>query len=204
MMNKGDKEMKRYLQIALLTLFMLAVAKVSYTQGGMLMGDEALGGFSYMMECAYKNELPKEPYLRLYYQAYMMFHYDYIIADEEKEILFRIVEAEATGGTITQKMNVASCIIARMESKSWPDTIKGVVFQHNNGVWQFTPLGDGRYYTVAITDSTRHAVDRVLKWGKTHNYLWFCSDESYNSGHSWHRKNLVYDGFFDGEHHYFY
>lgn len=183
-------------------LAMLSIKPVP-TNAGFVSGDEPVGGFSYMLDCAYRNIIPDGPYRNLYYQAYMRFHYDYNVSAEEREILCRIVEAEATGGNVEQKMNVASCVLARVESKKWPNTIKDVVFQYSNGVWQFSPLGDGRYYSVPITDSTRHAVDLVLKWGKITDCLWFCSDASYTSGHSWHKKHLEY-GFFDEMHHYFY
>ena len=113
--------------------------------------------------------------------------------------MYRIVEAEATGGTIEQKKNVASCVLARMESKAWPNDIWHVVFQKD----QFSPVWDGRYYTVKITESTKEAVDWVLQYGKTHDCLWFCSDGSYRKENSYHRKNHTWV-FFDGEHHYFY
>lgn len=97
----------------------------------------------------------------------------YNVTDEEYEILCRIAEAEATGGTVEQKANVVSCVFARVESdESWiPDTIKKVVFQPG----QFSPIDDGRYYSVTVTDSTREAVDYVLMNGKTHDYIFFCS-----------------------------
>lgn len=123
------------------------------------------------------------------------------LTDEEYEILCRIVEAEATGGNVEQKMNVASCVIARVQSKSWANTIKGVVFEHTGGAWQFTPVSDGRYYTVSITDTTRAAVDNVLQNGKTHNCQFFCSYASYEKKNSWHRNKLKYV-FKDGEHVY--
>ena len=123
------------------------------------------------------------------------------VSKEAYEILSRIVEAEATGGTIAQKKNVASCVLARVESKSWESTIKGVVFSHSGNTYQFTPVKDGRYYTVKITESTRNAVNAVLKNGKTHSCMYFCSYTSYEKGNSWHRTHLTYV-FKDAEHIY--
>ena len=125
----------------------------------------------------------------------------YEVTDEEYEILCRIVEAEATGGTIEQKANVASCIMARVEGDDWEDDIKSVVFSHSNGIYQFTPISDGRYYKVKITDETRAAVDRVLKEGKTHSCQYFCTYASWEKSGSWHRNNLT-EVFRDGEHVY--
>ena len=123
------------------------------------------------------------------------------VTDEEYEILCRIVEAEATDGNIRQKMNVASCVMARVEGKSWENTIKGVVFSHSGSTYQFTPISDGRYYSVKITATTRMAVSNVLRYGKTHSYQYFCSYASYAKENSWHRNHLRY-GFKDGEHIY--
>lgn len=105
----------------------------------------------------------------------------YTVTDEELEILYRIVEAE-TDGTLEQKINVCSCIFSRIESTEFPDTVKKVVFQKS----QFSPISDGRYYTVKVSDRTKEAVEYVLKNGITFfdkdgnidtktRYLFFCS-----------------------------
>ena len=143
---------------AVIILAMLSIKPIP-TSAGFVSGDEPIGGFSYLMDCAYKNEMPKGLYADWYYRAYHLFHYDIEISQSEREILERIVEAEATDGELFQKMNVASCIITRMQSRYWPNTIESVVFQTTNGTHQFTPVSDGRYYSVVITDSTRDAVD---------------------------------------------
>lgn len=89
---------------------------------------------------------------------------DYIDKNEIS-VLNRIVEAEATGGTIQQKINVAKCIINRMYSDKFPNTIHGVVFQYN----QFQPTFDGRYYSVSIKDDTVKAVKIAMNYYKEDN-----------------------------------
>jgi len=127
--------------------------------------------------------------------------YKFSVTADERAILERIVEAEATGGNVEQKKNVASCVLARVESKEWPNTVEKVVFQNDGRTWQFTPISDRRYYKVKITDSTRKAVNEVLIYGLTHRYTFFCSKKSWEKPNSWHRKALQY-GFYDGEHIY--
>lgn len=83
---------------------------------------------------------------------------DYIDRNEVS-ILTRIVEAEATGGNIQQKINVAKCVINRMYSNKFPNTIHGVVFQYN----QFQPTFDGRYYSVKVQADTIKAVEIAMK-----------------------------------------
>ena len=114
----------------------------------------------------------------------------------EYEILCRIVEAEATDGTAEQKENVTSCVLNRVNSHEFPNTIEAVVFEKG----QFTPISDGRYYKVVITDSTRKAVNKILWRGPQHDCLFFCTScNSYYNG--WF--STLKESFYDGMHHYF-
>ena len=115
---------------------------------------------------------------------------------EGLQILYRIVEAEATDGTYDQKRNVASCILARVEHH-WADSIEGVVFQKK----QFSPIDDGRYYTVSITQSTIDAVNDVLKNGLVHHCDYFCTSTCGSANGGFHSR-LDFQ-FYDGMHNYY-
>lgn len=82
--------------------------------------------------------------------------------ENEFQILCRIVEAEAGGEDINGRILVANVILNRVESKSFPNTIEGVVFQKNNGTFQFSPVRDGRYHNVKVSEETKEAVERAL------------------------------------------
>lgn len=84
------------------------------------------------------------------------------ITGREKQILLRIVEAEATGESVEGRMLVANVVLNRVRSESFPDTVEEVVFQCEDGVYQFSPIADGRYASVTISEKTREAVERVL------------------------------------------
>lgn len=122
----------------------------------------------------------------------------YDVTAEEQQILWQIVEAEATGGTPEQKANVCSCIINRWKSPEWPNTIEEVVFQKK----QFSPIADGRYYTVEVTWETVAAVDSVLRHGVTHKAEWFCTPTCKSAKSGFHSR-LPF-AFCDGEHNYYY
>ena len=81
---------------------------------------------------------------------------------DEFDVLCRIVEAEAGGEDMTGRILVANVILNRVESKAFPNTIEGVVFQKNNGTFQFSPIRDGRYQKVKISKETTEAVQRAL------------------------------------------
>lgn len=83
------------------------------------------------------------------------------LSDDEYSILCRIVEAEVTGSSMAlleAKQHVADCIMNRMRDSKFPNSVKGVVFQAS----QFSPISDGRYWKVKVTDTTREAVNRAL------------------------------------------
>lgn len=83
------------------------------------------------------------------------------LSDDEYSILCRIVEAEVTGSSMAlleAKQHVADCIMNRIRDSKFPNSVKGVVFQAS----QFSPISDGRYWKVKVTDTTREAVNRAL------------------------------------------
>lgn len=83
--------------------------------------------------------------------------------EESYEILCRIVEAEAGNEDETGRMLVANVILNRVESSRFPNTVKGVVFQKKGGHCQFSPVANGRYDQVKVSERTREAVKKVLQ-----------------------------------------
>ena len=53
-------------------------------------------------------------------------------------------------------------ILNRVKSSTFPNSVEGVVFQKSNGTFQFSPIRDGRYQRVRISDETVEAVERAL------------------------------------------
>lgn len=161
-------------------------------------GSWSLGGISWLLSNYYKNlkdgevDVLAEKYGKNKPDKPVLMSEQMELSDDEYEILCRIVEAEATGGTIENKRNVTSCILTRVNSPEWPNTIKGVVFQER----QFTPLYDGRYYTVTVTESTREAVQLTLQEGLLNDCTYFCSRtgtayKGYLEGTNWWYRELV-------------
>jgi len=84
------------------------------------------------------------------------------LPEDDYEILCRIVEAEAGGEDLNGRILVANVVLNRVKSKSFPNTVAGVVFQKNSGTFQFSPVRDGRYQRVKVTAETEEAVQRAL------------------------------------------
>ena len=85
------------------------------------------------------------------------------VSASDRIILERIVEAEAGGENHKGKVLVANVVLNRVKNKAFPSTIKGVVFSHRGRTYQFSPIMDGRYYTVDVSKDTKSAVSDALK-----------------------------------------
>ena len=104
-----------------------------------------------------------------------------VVTQSEYDSLLRIVEAEAGGEDIVGKMLVANVVLNRVENEKFPDSINEVIFQEDNGVTQFSPISDGRFYTVRISEETVEAVNRVLQGeDNSRGALYFAARKSAN------------------------
>lgn len=84
------------------------------------------------------------------------------LSEEDMEALLRIVEAEAGSEDEDGRLLVANVVLNRVDSERFPETVTEVVFQRENGVNQFSPVANGRYYTVEVSEATVTAVGRAL------------------------------------------
>lgn len=118
----------------------------------------------------------------------------YNMTEEEYEMLLRIVEAEAGGEDTEGKILVANVVLNRVESNKFPDTVEEVIFQRNGKVTQFSPVADGRYYTVEVSEDTVEAVNRALAGEDlSQGALFFAARRSANSkSMRWFDTHLTY------------
>lgn len=109
-------------------------------------------------------------------------------SDEELDLLFRLVEAEATGGNFDDKCNIASVVFNRTLDSEFPDGITEVINQQHYGIPQFSPIKDGRIDKVEVTEDTILACEYVFLFGDTTNgALYFDKCQS-----SWASKQMEY------------
>lgn len=82
---------------------------------------------------------------------------------ESMELLWRIVEAEAGNQDEEGKLLVANVVLNRVGSEAFPDTVREVILQKENGVTQFSPVSNGTIWTVKVSKETEEAVGRALQ-----------------------------------------
>ena len=85
------------------------------------------------------------------------------INENDMEILCRLVEAEAGGEDFQGKKLVAHVVLNRLEHEQFPDPIEDVVFETRQGITQFSPVKDGRFYRVKVSEETKSAVEQAVK-----------------------------------------
>lgn len=172
--------------LLLIPLLIFAIPSIN-AEAFTITRDVGIGGFSY-----YIDELLSKGYST----SDLINESGVYPTDDEYEILYRVVGSEAAGCTVEQKMNVCSCVLVRLLSKEWPNTISGVVFQE----MQFAVVRNGSYYSTPIDASTIQAVNAVVKdVGLTHDCEFFCS---YGCSNTWFAKKGE-PVFKDGVHRYY-
>lgn len=88
--------------------------------------------------------------------------YQFILSEEDLDILQRIVEAEAGNQDEEGRLLVANVVLNRVRSEDFPDTVKDVVLQRENGVCQFSPVSNKTLWSVKVSETTKDAVERAL------------------------------------------
>lgn len=79
------------------------------------------------------------------------------ISGYERDLLTRLVRAEAQGESFAGKVAVAEVVLNRVESQKFPNSIETVIYQKG----QFSPVNNGSINTPADDESFK-AVDQAL------------------------------------------
>lgn len=63
---------------------------------------------------------------------------------QELELLARLVHSESAGEPYRGQVAVAATVLNRVRDPRYPNTIAGVIYQVINGIYQYSPVQDGR------------------------------------------------------------
>jgi N-acetylmuramoyl-L-alanine amidase len=96
----------------------------------------------------------------------------------EKDLVARLIHAEAKGESYAGKVAVATVIFNRVASPDFPNTINGVVNQVSNGHYAFTPVQNGAIKKAADA-SSKQAVNEALAFiGQGNGSLFFYNPDT--------------------------
>lgn len=118
---------------------------------------------------------------------YPEFTYSKDWSAKESYLLARIAMAEAEGCNTQTKTLIIMCVLNRVWSDEFPDTIEEVIFQEN----QFSPIDNGRWDRVEPNEDCYEAVKLVMEakydYSGGATYFENCADED-----NWHSRNLEF------------
>ncbi|MCH1626970.1 cell wall hydrolase [Ferdinandcohnia quinoae] len=104
------------------------------------------------------------------------------ISASDKELLARLVQAEAKGEPYAGKVAVATVVLNRVDSPLFPNTVKKVIYERSeNGSYAFTPVQNGQI-NQAADSSAKKAVEEALTFrGQGKGSLYFYNPETSKS-----------------------
>ncbi|MSU00472.1 cell wall hydrolase [Tissierella pigra] len=111
-------------------------------------------------------------------------------SDEDLLWLARIIEAEASGESYEGKVAVGNVILNRVDSKEFPNTIYGVIFEYYKNIPQFSPVAEGTIYNKPSEESIKAAKDALNGVRPVGNSTYFFNPSK--AAGTWIVKNKTY------------
>jgi N-acetylmuramoyl-L-alanine amidase len=105
---------------------------------------------------------------------------------EEIEMLAKLVYGEARGESFEGKVAVASVALNRLKSSTFPDTVKGVIFEPR----AFTAVADGQYYMTPGGDSYRAVYHAIRGWDPSGGAVYYFNPDTATSPWIWSRPQI--------------
>lgn len=107
------------------------------------------------------------------------------ITKEEKELLARLVTAEAKGEPFEGKVEVATVVLNRVEHEQYPDTIEEVIYQER----QFEPVENGAINQPATPEAKQAVNEALVNQGQDNQSINFYNPDIVDS--NWHESKTV-------------
>ncbi len=103
------------------------------------------------------------------------------ISAADKELMARLVSAEAKGEPYAGKVAVATVILNRLDNADFPDTIKAVIYQKDSGYYAFTPVQNGTIINAADAESKKAVTEAIASRGLSKGSLYFYNPKTSTS-----------------------
>ena len=123
--------------------------------------------------------------------TYPVFTYSKDWDSDDDYLLAKIAMAEAEGCSTETKVRIIQTILNRVHDDYFPDTIHDVLYQKAGKVWQFSPIGDGRWNRVEPNEDCWLAL-QIVKEAQYDESLGALYFESCVDPNNWHSRNLEF------------
>jgi N-acetylmuramoyl-L-alanine amidase len=95
------------------------------------------------------------------------------VSAAEKDLLARLVRAEAEGEPYAGKVAVATVVLNRVDHTDFPNSVRGVVEEVSNGYYAFSPVKNGQINRAADNESIRAVNEALAFRGQGSGSLFF-------------------------------
>ena len=95
------------------------------------------------------------------------------ISREDITLLAKLIHAEARGESFEGKVAVGAVILNRLASPEFPKSIREIIMQNNNRVYQFSPVQDGSINLEPDDESMKAALEALMGKDPTGGALFF-------------------------------
>ncbi len=102
------------------------------------------------------------------------------------QLLAQVIEGEAADEIYLGKVAVGAVIMNRLASRSFPNTLSGVIFQS----LAFESVSNGQYQRRVSSDSFRAAQEALAGWDPTRGALYFWNPNKKVSSWIWSRPTI--------------
>lgn len=107
-------------------------------------------------------------------------------SENDIKLLANAVHGEARGEPYVGQVAVASVILNRVESPSFPNTVSGVVFEP----LAFTAVADGQIWLTPNESAKKAVIDAINGWDPTGHAIYYFNPETATSKWIWSRPQI--------------
>jgi N-acetylmuramoyl-L-alanine amidase len=105
------------------------------------------------------------------------------VRQSDKDLLARLVSAEAKGEPYEGQVAVAAVILNRIKDSRFPNTLQGVIYQQD----AFEPVSNGTIYQPPVASAVKAAEDAMNGWDPSYGALYFWNPATATSPWIWSR-----------------
>ncbi|WP_400246741.1 cell wall hydrolase [Niallia sp. JL1B1071] len=113
------------------------------------------------------------------------------VSPADKDLLARLVQAEAVGEPYAGKVAVAVVVLNRVKSNQFPNNIRSVIYEKVNGYYAFTPVQNGEINKDASAESKRAVNEAIALGGQGNGSLYFFNPRTATSDWVFSREVTV-------------
>lgn len=103
------------------------------------------------------------------------------LSSNDKDLLARLVTAEAKGEPYAGKVAVATVVLNRVDNSNFPSSIRDVIYQIENGHYAFSPVANGEINKPADADSKKAVQEALSFRGQGNGSLYFYNPKTSTS-----------------------